>query len=48
LRSNAGIESNCLYKPLQEPGTTRPPSHRISIPHPLFGKGHSKTHVKFW
>jgi len=29
-------------------GTTRPPPHRVSIPHPLYGKGHLETHVKFW
>ena len=26
---------------------TRPPPHRLSIPHPLYGKGHLETHVKF-
>ena len=36
-----------MFEPLILPGATRPPPHQVSIPHPLYGKGHLETHVKF-
>jgi hypothetical protein len=35
------------FEPFLLHGVTRPPPHRVSIPHPLYGKGHSETPVKF-
>ena len=46
-RSNGRIKSYCLYEPLLLPGATRPPPHRVSIPHPLYGKGYPETPVNF-
>jgi hypothetical protein len=34
------------FDPSIEPGSTRPHHHRVSIPHPLHGKGHPETPVK--
>jgi len=46
-RSNGRFKRYGPYEPLLLPGTTRPPPHRISIPHPLDGKWHPETLVKF-
>jgi hypothetical protein len=35
------------FEPFLLHGATRPPPHRVSIPHPLYGKGHPQTYVKF-
>jgi hypothetical protein len=34
------------FEPLLKPGATRPHHHRVSIPHPLPGKGHLETPVR--
>jgi hypothetical protein len=34
------------FEPLLKPGATRPHHHRVSIPHPLHGKGHPETLVR--
>jgi hypothetical protein len=34
------------FEPLLKPGATRPHHHRVSIPHPLHGKGHPETPVR--
>jgi hypothetical protein len=34
------------FEPLLKPGATRPHHHRVSIPHPLNGKGHLETPVR--
>jgi hypothetical protein len=47
-RSNVRIKSYGPVEPLLLPGATRPPPNRVLIPHPLYGKGHPETHVKFW
>jgi len=46
-RSNGRFKRYGPYDPLLLPGSTRPPPHRVSIPHPLYGKGHPETPVKF-
>ena len=46
-RSNDRIKSYGPFEPLLLPGATRPPAHRVSIPHPLHGKRPPKTKVKF-
>ena len=46
-RSNSRFKSYCLYEPLIQPGATRPPPQRVSIPNPLYAKGHPETPVKF-
>jgi hypothetical protein len=33
------------FEPSIKPGWTRPHHHRVSIPHPLRGKGHPETPV---
>jgi len=33
------------FEPSIQPGSTRPHHHRVSIPHPLCGKGHPETPV---
>jgi len=39
-RSNDRIYSYGPFEPLLLLGATRPPCHRVSIPHPLYVKGH--------
>jgi len=34
------------FEPSIQPGSTRPHHHRVSIPHPLYGKVHPETPVK--
>jgi hypothetical protein len=34
------------FEPSIQPGSTRPHHHRVSIPHPLYGKVHLETPVK--
>jgi hypothetical protein len=34
------------FEPSIQPGSTRHHHHRLSIPHPLYGKGHPETPVK--
>jgi macrodomain Ter protein organizer (MatP/YcbG family) len=46
-RSNGRFTRYGPYEPLLLPGATRPPPHRVLIPHPLYGKGHPETPVKF-
>jgi len=47
-RSNDRIKSYGSFEPLLLLSATRPPPHQVSIPHPLYGKGHPETHVKVW
>jgi hypothetical protein len=46
-RSNGRFKRSGPYEPLILRGATRPTPHRVSIPHPLYGKGHTETPVKF-
>jgi len=46
LRSNGRIESYGPCEQSIQPGSTRPHHHRVSILHPLHGKGHPVTRVK--
>jgi len=46
-RSNGRFKRYGPYDLLLLPGATRPPPHRVSIPHPLYGKEHPETPVKF-
>jgi hypothetical protein len=45
-RSNGRIKSYCLYEPLLLSGATRPPPHRVWIPHPLYEKRTSGNSTK--
>jgi hypothetical protein len=42
-RSNGRFKRYGPFEPLLEPGSTRHPPHRVSIPNPLYGKGHPET-----
>jgi hypothetical protein len=51
-RSNGRFKRYGPFEPLLEPGSTRHPPHRVSIPNPLYGKGHPEigppeTPIKF-
>jgi hypothetical protein len=46
--SNGRFKPYGSFEPLLLPGATRPPPHRVSIPHPLYEKGPPETQEKFW